>query len=113
MSVSLLVFSYCGYPSDFSCRDSVIFYDLKQLWADSIPKVFQLLELRQKRKNTKFYWKLRKTEFPHFTIPMPLAAEQPHSVYSSTSSFREGVEKQTNKQPTITVRDLFVEFSVW
>ena len=94
MSVSLLVFSYCGYPSDFSYRDSVIFYDLKQLWADSIPKDFSASRVETETQKHEFYWKLRKTEFPHFTIPMPLAAEQPHSVYSSTS-FREGAEKQS------------------
>lgn len=102
MSVSLLVFSYCGYPSDFSCRDSVIFYDLKQLWADSETETQKheiLLEIKED-------W-ISPLYNPNASGCRTTAL---HVLINFFFSWRG---RKTSKQPTITVRDLFVEFSVW
>ena len=111
-SVSLLVFSYCGYPSDFSCRDSVIFYDLKQLWADSIPKDFAASRVETETQKHEILLEIKED----WISPL----YNPNASGCRTTALRLLINfffswrgRKTSKQPTITVRDLFVEFSVW
>ena len=105
------MFSYRGYPSDFSCR-SVIFYDLKQLWADSIPKDFSASRVETETQKHEILLEIKED----WISPL----YNPNASGCRTTALRVLINfffswrgRKTNKQPTITVRDLFVEFSVW